>query len=137
MLKPTFCFIICVLELLFLVASWGLTRKSKSRGAFRPAMSLSTGELSGLHGSILMMTATATPATQRILQNQFPEIHNWRNLLSSPLRENVVVVVPPPEMISSKLEIMLAPFVKDMVDNGRVYLVLVRGKSDWLFWEFL
>ena len=90
-------------------------------------MELSTGELSGLEGSLLMMTATATPKTMRVLQSQFPEIAKWKNLLSPPLRQNVVLLVPPPETLSSKLEVLLSPFVQDMKENKRTYLILVRG----------
>ena len=91
-------------------------------------MALSTGELSGLEGSILMMTATATEKTLRILKDQFPEINKWRTILNSPLRENVTIVVPPPEMLSSKVENLLEPFLNDIILNKKVYLVLVRGK---------
>ena len=82
------------------VASWGLAKDSKK--SFRLAMSLMSGELSGLSGSFLMMTATATPATRRILQSQMPEIKKWTNLLSPPLRTNVQILIPPPVSISSK-----------------------------------
>ena len=92
-------------------------------------MALSTGELSGLGGSILMMTATATPKTQRVLQNQFPEIGKWKTLLNLPLRQNVTVIVPPTELISSKVEITLAPFILDMKQNPRIYLIIVRGNG--------
>ena len=92
-------------------------------------MSLSTGELSSLGGAMLMMTATASPRTLRVLQNQFPEISKWKNLLSPPLRSNVTMVVPPPEIISPKLEVCLAPFITDMKVHKRVYLVIVRGSQ--------
>ena len=91
-------------------------------------MALSTGELSGLNGIMLMMTATATPTTLRILQNQFPEISKWKNLLNPPLRENVSVIVPPTDIISPKMEIALVPFIFDMKEHQKVYLVIVRGK---------
>ena len=77
-------------------------------------MALSSGELSGLGGKFIMMTATATPKTIRVLKNQLPEITKWRNLISPPLRRNVVTIVPPPEVLSSKVEVLLAPFIHDM-----------------------
>ena len=94
-------------------------------------MALSTGELSGLAGVIVMMTATATPKTLRVLQNQFPEISKWKNLLNLPLRENVTVIVPPTDLISSNVEITLTPFIHDMKEHQRVYLIIVRGKITW------
>ena len=100
------------IEFFLAVASWGLNRGSKR--AFRPAMALSSGELSSLSGSLLMMTATATPSTIRILQNQLPEINTWRTILSPPLRENVTLVVPPPEILSTDINGLLDPFINDM-----------------------
>ena len=119
--------IIFLLFLTISVASWGLAKGPKR--AFRPAMSLASGELSGLKGSTLMMTATATPRTMRVLQSQFPEIVKWTNLLSPPLRKNVTLLVPPPDIINSKVEVALAPFVEDMKNNKKPYLILVRGKQ--------
>ena len=113
---------------IILVASWGLSNNSKK--AFRPAMALSTGELSGLDGTILMMTATATARTLRVLKEQFPEIQKWKTILNSPLRENVTLVVPPPSMLSPKVEILLEPFIEDMKVNRKSYLILVRGRSE-------
>ena len=110
----------------FKVVSWGLSKGSKE--AFRPAMNLSSGELSALEGSTLMMTATASTATVRILQNQFPEILKWTNLLNSPMRSNVTLIIPPPDILPSSPEVILAPFITDMVQNRRVYLVIVRGR---------
>ena len=92
-------------------------------------MALSTGELSGLGGTILMMTATATTKTLRVLKEQFPEITKWRTILNSPLRENVTLVVPPPEILSSKVEILLEPFIKEIKENRKRFLILVRGMS--------
>ena len=79
-----------------------------------------------------MMTATASSTTMRILQNQFPEILKWENLITSPLRKNVTLLVPPSEIISSSLEVTLAPFISDMKDNDRTYLVIVRGTENEL-----
>ena len=82
-----------------------------------------------------MMTATASPPTLRLLQNQFPEILRWKNLLSTPLRTNVTMIVPPPEIVSPKIEFSLAPFITDMKVNGRVYLIIVRGINRTIdFW---
>ena len=116
---------------LLLVASWGVNKGSKR--AFRPAMALSSGELSGLGGKFIMMMATATPKTIRVLKNQLPEITKWRNLISPPLRRNVVTIVPPPEVLSSKVEVLLAPFIHDMRINQTPYLILVRGTNFQLF----
>ena len=80
-----------------------------------------------------MMTATATPKTIRVLKNQLPEITKWRNLISPPLRRNVVTIVPPPEVLSSKVEVLLAPFIHDMRINQTPYLILVRGTNFQLF----
>ena len=80
-----------------------------------------------------MMTATATPKTIRVLKNQLPEITKWRNLISPPLRRKVVTIVPPPEVLSSKVEVLLAPFIHDMRINQTPYLILVRGNNFQLF----
>ena len=90
-------------------------------------MDLSTGDLSNIEGCMLLMTATASATTLRLLQNQFPEIRKWQNLLNPPLRDNVTLVIPPPKILSSSPDVLLAPFIADM-NSGRVYLVIVRGK---------
>ena len=108
----------------FSVVNWGLSRKSKQ--AFRPAMSLSTGELSAIKGKLILMTGTATTRTVRVLKNQFPEINSWKTILSLPKRENVTILVPPPENISPHFETVLEPFVQRMKE-GVTYLILVRG----------
>ena len=108
----------------FSVVNWGLSRRSKE--AFRPAMSLSTGELSAIKGKLILMTATATTRTVRVLKNQFPEINTWKTILNLPKRENVTILVPPPEDISPHFETVLEPFVQRMKD-GETYLILVRG----------
>ena len=74
-----------------------------------------------------MMTATATPKTRRILQSQLPELVTWKNILHPPLRLNVTMIVPATELVSSKVEITLAPFIRDMNENKRIYLIIVRG----------
>ena len=107
------------------VADWGIKKGAKH--AFRPAMALSTGELSGLGGKLLMMTATATKKTMRVLQDQFPEVSSWKLLLNLPLRENVTVLVPPPDIISPKYERTLAPFITSMKEEQKTYLIIVRG----------
>ena len=109
----------------FLVATWGLGTKTKQ--AFRPAMALSTGELSGLGGKLLLMTATATKKTMRILQDQFPEVSSWGKILNLPIRKNVTIVVPPPDLISPNFIITLCPFVRAMKEKGTTFLILVRG----------
>ena len=110
----------------FVVVDWGLRKNSKK--AFRPAMALSSGELSGLCGKLLLMTATATKKTMRVLQEQFPEVSKWSLLLNLPLRNNVTILVPPPQQIPSNFEATLAPFVKRMKENKETYLVIVRGR---------
>ena len=110
----------------FLVVNWGLGTKRKK--AFRPAMALSTGELSNLGGKLLLMTATATKKTMRILQDQFPEVTKWKRILTLPTRKNVTIVVPPTDLIPSSFITILIPFVKHMKEEGKVYLIIVRGK---------
>ena len=107
--------------------NWGLDRDSKA--AFRPAMALSTGELSALGGKLVLMTATATKKTLRMLQDQLPEVSKWKMILSLPLRNNVTILVPPPYKISSKFEKTLAPFVACMKNDHKVFLILVRGEQ--------
>ena len=108
-----------------LVVSWGL--KGKDKVAFRPAMALSSGELSALGGSLLLMTATASSKTIRLLMDQLPEVKKWNFILNSPIREGITIVVPPPEVISPKFEVALQPFVSRMKLQGEIYLILVRG----------
>ena len=110
----------------FSVVNWGL--KTNSKSAFRPAMSLSTGELSSLNGKILMMTATATRKTIRILKDQFPEVSKWSMVLNPPMRKNVTILVPPVETISPKFEITLTPFIETMKQENKTFLILVRGE---------
>ena len=110
----------------FLVVNWGLKKGNKR--AFRPAMALSTGELSGLGGKLLLMTATATKKTMRVLQDQFPEVSKWKMILNIPDRSNVTILVPPPHLIPTNPETTLAPFVRDMKEKNKTYLILVRGK---------
>ena len=107
------------------VVSWGL--KGKDKVAFRPAMALSSGELSALSGSLLLMTATATSKTIRLLMDQLPEVRKWNFILNSPIREGITIIVPPPEVISPKFEVSLLPFVSRMKLQGEIYLILVRG----------
>ena len=92
-------------------------------------MELSSGELSGLGGKLLMMTATATKKTLRILQDQFPEVTKWKNILNLPIRKNVTLVVPPTEIVSSRFEDTLAPFITRMKVYNETYLILVRGNN--------
>ena len=100
-----------------------------SKAAFRPAMELSTGELASLEGKIVLLTATATKKTMRILKEQFPEISRWKTILNLPVRKNVTLVVPPPQLVSNKFEITLLPFVALMKKSHETFLVLVRGKA--------
>ena len=90
-------------------------------------MALSTGELSGVCGKLILMT-TATTRTVRILKNQFPEVNTWRTMLNLPYRENVTILVPPSEEIPSRFETILEPFISRMKDD-ETYLILVRGNK--------
>ena len=107
--------------------NWGLDKKTKA--AFRPAMALSTGELSSLEGKLVLLTATATQKTMRILKEQFPEVLKWKHLLNLPVRNNVTIVVPPPHLVLTKFEKTLLPFIARMEKNKETFLVLVRGKA--------
>ena len=89
-------------------------------------MALSSGELSGLGGQLLMMTATATTRTIRLLLEQMPEIKKWNFMLNPPFRDNVTIIVPLPDTLPSKYEDLLTPFITKM-KLGEVYLILVRG----------
>lgn len=74
------------------------------------------------------MTATATKKTLRILTDQFPEVVKWKTILNLPIRSNATILVPPPELVSSKFEKTLVPFVESMKTKKETFLVLVRGK---------
>ena len=90
-------------------------------------MALTSGELSGLGGTVLFMTATATSKTIRLLMDQLPEVKKWDFILNSPVRSNITMLVPPPDLLSSKFEVALVPFIERMVMFNEFYLVLVRG----------
>ena len=90
-------------------------------------MALASGELSAVGGKFLFMTATATSHTIRLLMEQLPEIKDWKIILNSPMRDNITLLIPPPEILSSKFEIALLPFISRMNELGEVYLILVRG----------
>ena len=111
---------------LFLVVNWGLKKGAKQ--AFRPDMALSTGELSGLAGKVLLMTATATTKTMRVLQDQFPEVSRWKLVLNLPLRKNITILVPPPEIVSPNYARTLIPFIASMNQDQKIHLIIVRGK---------
>ena len=110
-----------------IVVSWGM--KGKEKTAFRPAMALSSGEMSAIGGSMLLMTATATSRTVRLLMDELPEVKKWNLILNSPLREGVTIVIPPTELLSTKFEVSLEPFIVRM-RQGEIYLILVRGKHN-------
>ena len=109
--------------MIILVASWGIGDKNKK--AFRPAMSLASGQLSAISGNLLLMTATAQ--ARRLLMDQLPEIRKLNFILHSPIREDITIVVPPPEAVSPRFEVALEPFVERMRQR-ETYLILVRGK---------
>ena len=110
-----------------IVVSWGM--KGKEKTAFRPAMALSSGEMSAIGGSMLLMTATATSRTVRLLMDELPEVKKWNLILNSPLKEGVTIVIPPTELLSPKFEVSLEPFIVRM-RQGEIYLILVRGKHN-------
>ena len=121
-------FVIKCIDEAHLFLSWGTKQKNRKKAkAFQPAMLLSTGELSSLCGITLLQTATATSKSVRLLQDQFPEITNWRKFLKVPIRENVTFIAPPPSVISSKFQDTLEPFIRRMLDFGETHLVLVRS----------
>ena len=101
--------------------------KNGKTAAFRPAMSLATGELSGIGGKFIFMTATASKRTIRILMNELPELQKWDVILNSPMRDNVTMVIPHPDKVSSKFEVALTPFVDRINKLKEVYLIIVRG----------
>ena len=90
-------------------------------------MALVTGELTGLSGKLLLMTATATKKTIRVLQNQFPEVSKWKLILNLPVRRNVTILIPPPDIISTSFEVTLRPFINSMRQEQKTFLILVRG----------
>ena len=108
-----------------LFLSWGIEKK---RGkTFRPAMQLSTGELSSLGGITLLQTATASCRTMRMLQDEFPEISTWKKILNVPFRSNITIVVPPPSRIPSRYQDILEPFIRRILDFQEPHLIIVRS----------
>ena len=93
-------------------------------------MALSSGEISGKGGKLLLMTATASRKSIRTLQGQYPEITNWELILKLPLRDNVTILTPPPEAFVNDTErlLELEPFIHRMKYKKEFYLVLVRGR---------
>ena len=116
----------CLKNYIPVVVSWGLRKGDKA--AFRPAMALSSGQLSAIGGQMLLMTATATSRTIRLLMEEMPEIKKWRSILNSPFRDNVRILVPPPQTLSPKFEVLLEPFITRMKLMDEVYLILIRGR---------
>ena len=90
-------------------------------------MALSSGELSALGGKMLLMTATASSKTVRLLLDQMPEIRKWKMMMNSPMREGISILVPPSDILSTKFEVCLEPHISRMKLHGEVYLILVRG----------
>ena len=107
------------------MVSWGI--KTREKAAFRPSMALASGELSAVGGKFLFMTATATSQTIRQLMDQLPELKDWKVILNSPIRDNISLLIAPPEMLSSNFEVTLSPFLSRMNELEEVYLILVRG----------
>ena len=121
------CTIYQIYQDIFAVVSWGL--KTRGKAAFRPAMELASGELSGMSGKFLFMTATATSQTIRLLMEQLPELKSWEVILNSPMRNNITLVIPAPEILSSNFETSLQPFISRINEMNEIYLVLVRGEQ--------
>ena len=96
-------------------------------------MNLSTGELSSIEGALLLMTATASSSTVRLLKSQFSEIKSWHMLMSAPIRDNVTLVIPPRDIISGQLETSLVPFIED-IRRGKTYLIIVRSIKRTIFY---
>ena len=92
-------------------------------------MELASGELSSLGGKLLLITATASQRTIRILKEQFPEIIKWHMMLNLPIRNNVTILTPPSDVVSSDYTVTLAPFVTRMKTSEDTILILVRGTS--------
>ena len=109
-----------------LFVQWSSDKK-KGGKVFRPAMDLSSGELSCFGGITVLQTATATRKTIRILQSKFPEVKVWNKIVRVPLRDNVTIVVPPSSIISSKFQRSLEPFIRRIIDYGECHLILVRS----------
>ena len=57
-------------------------------------------------------------------------------MLNSPRREKVTVVVPNPEILSAKFEVVLEPFILRMVDFHESYLILVRGTNPFYLYVY-
>ena len=106
--------------------------KTKEKAAFRPVMSLTSGHLSAIGGKMLLMTATATRTTIRLLLDQLPEIRKWKMILNSPVRAGISIIVPPPDILSPKFEVSLQPFILRMKKHGESYLIIVRGTDRFL-----
>ena len=107
------------------MVSWGLQKKNAP--AFRPDMELASGEMTSLGGKLLLMTATASQNTVKILKGQFPEISNWELILNLPVRDDVTILTPPSDVVPSDFVTILSPFVKRMKEHGETHLILVRG----------
>ena len=124
--------IIKVVDEAHLFFSWGLEKK---RGkTFRPAMQLSTGELTCLGGLTLLQTATATSKTMRLLEAEFPEVSSWKKVLNVPYRSNISIIIPPSNTLSNNYQDILAPFVKRILDfDAGLHL----GFDDWYGLEIL
>ena len=90
-------------------------------------MKLSNGELSCIKGITVLQTATASTKTVGALQDEFPEIKKWKKILSVPYRENVTIITPPSNTISSKYQDTLEPFIRRILDHGESHLILVRS----------
>jgi len=96
-------------------------------------MELSTGELSGLCGKLLLMTATASKKTICILKEQFPEVSKWKTILNLPVRDNVTILTPPSNVISFDYVKIVTPFIHRMIFENETYLILVRGTDRLMY----
>ena len=109
-----------------LFVQWGSLR-SKSNRSFRPVMKLSNGELSCLGGITLIQSATLSAKSIRILEEEFPEVHKWTKILNTPYRSNIAIIVPPPKILPSNYQDLLAPYIRRIIDEDETFLFIVRS----------
>ena len=118
-------FVVKCVDEAHLFMQWGVAKKGCK--TFRPAMQLSTGELSSLGGITLLQTATATCKTIRVLEEEFPEVKNWSRIIHLPYRQNISIIIPPPNLLPSRFQSILAPFVKRIIDFEEPHLIITRS----------
>ena len=75
----------------------------------------------------MLQTATATSRTLRLLEAEFPEVIKWNKILNVPFRPNISIIVPPPAVLPSQYQDLLAPFVRRITDYQEPHLIIVRS----------